>query len=534
MAHYKTILTGGLILIALSSASVNANEFCSTPVNFETPEKVNRAADINLKPTHLVAPLNEGTPIFYNKSSQRDGYGYRVETKDYGPRPEPRHVFWSLNEAGNFFGPFDLKQDSYRSFERSGNRTPKVIYDPISKSNYFETGVNSEKLNTTGSGRSYTQLIEIPHNAAPKVWTSQDFNLEKPGISSLNWEEYFNSPVLRLGRDKMLFTNGTAKSIPMNKTRESNVFSETLAIKFDGKYYAMRSNRVNSVIPKKKDILPLVAKGTIVSTLRATADEGWYVGNVGRVYHDGFDGGYFTYTTTFRVEKTQAGIAMTEKKKFKPKTLFPFRSTGSCQVFSPILKQVIFCSRGKYLRNGRQVKMKGVKAPKDMKYIGDDSETRTALFQSSGQLFTFDGYYLKKMSTPKFRNVNGGVLSLLGRQFVFIDGKPFELSNGALNEISDLPKSTFGVPRELLSAGQNLLYVKPDGVFKILENSSATKIWEPPVGEYISHNRYKFHPTYVPFLDGLLFGTSTKRNDAKLSDSGEITDYYLLKKCEND
>ncbi|PHR58264.1 MAG: hypothetical protein COA43_10905 [Robiginitomaculum sp.] len=532
MNYYKIVFMGVGVLFTHDSAPVFANEFCVKSIEFEAPKNLDRETDIRLKPTMLVVPKNGGTPVFYNDSTQQDGYGYRVGSGNYGPRQVTRYVFWGLNKKGNFFGPFDLKQDSYRGLQKSRGRT-KVVHDPVSGSSYFESLIEGEQARTTGTGRLYRRLVEIRRNAPPKVWSAKDFfNDESHGLRDVNWEEDFQAPVLWVGRRKMIIRDRNFEPMPVHETRESNVFYATLSVNFEGAHYSMKSNRVNSVVLKKGDLLPPVKKGTIVKEMRATADRGWYVGNVGRVYHDGLGGGFFTYTTVFQVKKTSAGLIMTAKKKFKPRTIFPFRSTGKCQVYSSVLKQVIFCSRGTYLKNGRQVKMKGVKPPIDMTYLGDDIQSQTALFQASGQLYKFDGEYLKKMYSPKFKFASMKRTKKSNRQFIALDKKLYEFKNGKLSEIPGLPEKTYGILANLVDAGRHVLLVRGDGIFNIVEGEDAKKIWEPAVGDYINYSSSKFPPTYVPYLDSVLFRTFIKKEKSKQVNFKEITDFHLIKSCE--
>lgn len=106
MKSYRTKLVGTIALAVFFGVSASAEEFCVTSVGNDYPAKLNRESDLDLRPSTLVIPNNGGAPIFYNKSTQQDGYGYRTETKDYGPRSVQRYLFWGLNEKGNFFGRY--------------------------------------------------------------------------------------------------------------------------------------------------------------------------------------------------------------------------------------------------------------------------------------------------------------------------------------------------------------------------------------------------------------------------------------------
>ena len=112
-----------------------------------------------------------------------------------------------------------------------------------------------------------------------------------------------------------------------------------------------------------------------------------------------------------------------------------------------------------------------------MKYLGDDTESQTALFESLGRIFQFDGKHLTRLASPHFRGGNNRVFRVSGRQFIFLAGKLFELSNNSLKKVTDYPSGHYGAPSQLVSTGQDVILVVPTVIYKITDDDRAVKIW---------------------------------------------------------
>lgn len=196
--------------------------------------------------------------------------------------------------------------------------------------------------------------------------------------------------------------------------------------------------------------------------------------------------------------------------------------TGTCRVYSPANKEMIFCDDKIIWENGRLSKIKD-KVSLDW-YVGDIIRENKSLFWGSNTLYSYDGV---KWSIVADNIARGGLEKTMFNGRIFygtysaekykayeLKSKYFDFSatpvaikdGSSFTRFLDLPESSevFVFTRKAVTT------VDGDQIFKIIES------------EKLIHTTGHKPPTYIPALNGIVFSIGTPASHEAL---------MLLKKC---